>query len=454
MDNPRALVVSHDAASRTMVFNEKLLAFARHWGFSPRACAPYRARTKGKTENGVGYLKRNAIAGRTFADWEAFEAHLSRWERELSNARVRGTTDEIPMARFARDEAARLRPLGRRASFGILCELTRSVGNDGCIEVDANSYSVPWRLIGERVSVTVSGGLVRIRHGADEVAAHRQAEGRRNHVIDRAHLVGGAADAEALRGKRATLAAASALRLRGGHREMLLMARGPTNEPPRDQLDAILARLQLGGIRGQLDNFLDKAARANLSGRETLALQLEREIARKDHRRIEMAQKLAHFPVVKDLGDFDFEAQPSREPRQIRDLAALRYIANGESVLLLGPPGSARRIWRSRSAARRFFPATRRSSRRRRRWWRAWSRRRLRCGSKPRLPIVDELGYLPLEPQAAHLFFQLVSRRYEMGAMRLTLHCYASTLAGNGEQRSRRSFSGGGNRGVRQNNIV
>jgi transposase len=64
MDNARALVVSHEATSRTVVFNEKLLAFARHWGFSPRACAPYRARTKGKTENGVGYVKKNAIAGR------------------------------------------------------------------------------------------------------------------------------------------------------------------------------------------------------------------------------------------------------------------------------------------------------------------------------------------------------------------------------------------------------
>jgi transposase len=54
MDNPRALVVRHDAVSRTIQFNDKLLAFARYWGFAPRACAPYRARTKGKTESGVG----------------------------------------------------------------------------------------------------------------------------------------------------------------------------------------------------------------------------------------------------------------------------------------------------------------------------------------------------------------------------------------------------------------
>ena len=110
-------------------------------------------------------------------------------------------------------------------------------------------------------------------------------------------------------------------------------------EAPTDRLDAMLARLQLSGIRDQLDNLLDEAARANLSARETLILLCEREIARKDHRRIEMALKLAHFPAVKELAGFDFEAQPSIDPKQIRDLAASRWIANGENVLLLGPPG-------------------------------------------------------------------------------------------------------------------
>jgi hypothetical protein len=101
-----------------------------------------------------------------------------------------------------------------------------------------------------------------------------------------------------------------------------------------DPLDAMLARLQLSGIRDQLDSLLDEAARANLSARETLILLCEREIARKDHRRIEMALKLAHFPAVKELAGFDFEAQPSIDPKQIRDLAASRWIANGENVLL------------------------------------------------------------------------------------------------------------------------
>lgn len=198
MDNARALIVRHDAVSRTVQFNDKLIAFAKHWGFGPRACAPYRARTKGKTERGVGYVKKNAIAGRSFESWEAFQAHLAQWEREVANVRMHGTTGEAPMVRFQRDEAHRLKPLVDRPPFGRLRELSRVVGNDCAIEVDTNSYSVPWRLIGERVALTVAAGEIRIRHGVREVAVHKQVDGRRQRVIDRAHLDGVAGGAGAV----------------------------------------------------------------------------------------------------------------------------------------------------------------------------------------------------------------------------------------------------------------
>lgn len=145
-DNPRALVQRHDVASRHVTFNENLLAFARHWGFRPRACTPYRARTKGKTENGVGYVKKNATAGHAFATWKTFEAHLAGRERDIANVRLDGTTVEVPMVRFERDEAHRLQPLGGRPWFGSLPELSRVVGNDCAVQVDTNSHSVPWRL--------------------------------------------------------------------------------------------------------------------------------------------------------------------------------------------------------------------------------------------------------------------------------------------------------------------
>jgi hypothetical protein len=107
----------HDPTTRTVVFNGKLKAFAKQWGFRPRACAPYCARTKGKTENGVGYVKRNAIGGRCFPSWEAFEAHLEAWTRDIADVRVHGATGEAPIERFQRSEVKTLKPIGGMPPF-------------------------------------------------------------------------------------------------------------------------------------------------------------------------------------------------------------------------------------------------------------------------------------------------------------------------------------------------
>lgn len=229
------------------------------------------------------------------------------------------------------------------------------------------------------------------------------------------------------------------------------MPRAKTTAPVLDPLDAMLTRLQLPGIRDQLDNLLDEAARANLSARETLALLCEREIVRKDHRRIDMALKLAHFPAVKDLSSFDYDAQPSVDPRQIRDLAACRWIANGENLLLLGPPGVGKThlapgspsglplgvvaIALGREAiltgyAVQFVTAMTLVASLAKAHAERRLEERLTNLAKPRLLIVDELGYLPLEPDAAHLFFQFVSRRYEKGAMLITSNRTISACRG------------------------
>jgi transposase len=190
LDNAKALVEHHDPVTREVVFNARLHAFARYWDVRPVACAPYRARTKGKDERGVGYVKRNAIAGRSFASWGALEAHLAWWMREVADQRVHGTTGEVPMVRFEREERQALRPLGSKPPFRQMRELTRCVQNDGCVDVDTNHYSVPWQLIGAQVSVVVSGGEVRISHAGTEVARHGQRRGRRERAVARAHLRG------------------------------------------------------------------------------------------------------------------------------------------------------------------------------------------------------------------------------------------------------------------------
>jgi transposase len=189
-DNARALVERHDAATREVVFNARLHAFARYWHFRPCACAPYRARTKGKDESGVKYVKRNALAGRRFASFVELEAHLEAWTREIADEREHGTTGESPRLRFERDEAAALRPCNGRPPFEQTRELVRQVSNDCSVEVDTNAYSVPWRLLGERVRVVVAGGILRVAHGEREVAVHAVRHGRRERATDPAHFTG------------------------------------------------------------------------------------------------------------------------------------------------------------------------------------------------------------------------------------------------------------------------
>jgi DNA replication protein DnaC len=109
--------------------------------------------------------------------------------------------------------------------------------------------------------------------------------------------------------------------------------------PDHHALEAMLTRLHLIAIRDQLDSLLDEAAKRELTLREAVGFLCEREVSRRDERRVEMATKIAHFPTLRDLDSFDFVAQPSIDKAQIRDLAVCRWVAHGEALLLLGPPG-------------------------------------------------------------------------------------------------------------------
>jgi DNA replication protein DnaC len=193
-------------------------------------------------------------------------------------------------------------------------------------------------------------------------------------------------------------------------------------------LPEMLGRLKLTAMRDRLDGLLDDAARRGLSMPETLALLCEAEVAHREERRIQMGLGIAKFPYLRTLEGFDFAAQPSLDPRQLRDLAACRWVANGDTLLIQGPPGVGKShlaVALGREAVRQgysvlFTSATALVTGLVKGQAENRLEERLARYAKPKLLIIDEFGYLPLEAQAAHLFFALVSRRYERGSMLVT----------------------------------
>lgn len=188
-DNARALVRGRDRATGTVTFHSGYLAFCRDWDVQPRACAPYRARTKGKVESGVKFVKRNALAGRTFASFAALEQYLAQWMDE-ADQRVHGTTHERPWDRFMRDEQAALRPLPARPLPRREQRLRRRVASDAFVDVETVRYSVPYQLVRDHVDVAIDEQTVRIFHGTDLVAMHPRSREPFARIVEPAHLAG------------------------------------------------------------------------------------------------------------------------------------------------------------------------------------------------------------------------------------------------------------------------
>lgn len=189
-----------------------------------------------------------------------------------------------------------------------------------------------------------------------------------------------------------------------------------------------LQRLRLRHVADRLDAVLADAARKEPTYLAFLDALLRDEMDAKQRTRIAMGMQIAHFPAVKTLDEFEFAFQPSLDQRLVRELATGRFVANAENVLLFGPPGVGKThlaIALGRAAVEHghsvlFVTATNLIGALALAETDGALADKLAFFTKPKLLVIDELGYLPLEQRGAHLFFQLAARRYERTSTLIT----------------------------------
>jgi len=179
-DRMKAAVLGETEA-RHIVYNAKLLALAQHYGFAPRACKPYRAKTKGKVERPYRYIRQDFFLARRFANLGELNAQLRQWLDTVANLRTHATTQRVVAEHFG-EERPRLQPLPAGA-FNALIRLERRVSCEGMVSVGGNYYSVPDRTRRRVLEVHSLAREVRIYEDARLLAVHPVLEGRRQSSI-------------------------------------------------------------------------------------------------------------------------------------------------------------------------------------------------------------------------------------------------------------------------------
>jgi DNA replication protein DnaC len=200
------------------------------------------------------------------------------------------------------------------------------------------------------------------------------------------------------------------------------------NEHSYQHLQAILERLKLTRVPERLDQLAEEAAKESWTYVEFLDRILDVEVSARMERDVAMKTRLARFPFVKTLDQFDFSFQPTLNEAQLRELATARFVAHGENILLLGPPGVGKThlavslgvaailqgvsvVFLTVADLVDLVQQDAKADR---------LERRLHALCTPKLLILDEMGYVPLDQRSAQFLFRLISRRYQKGSIILT----------------------------------
>ena len=184
-DRMRTVFVREDPDAGHIVYNRTLIEFARHYGYLPKACQAYRAKTKGKVERPFRYIREDFFLGRSFRSLGDLNEQFRQWLDEVANPRTHATTRRVVAEHFA-EERPSLQPLPA-GPFQAVLRLERRITRDGMVSVDGNLYSVPNTTRRRPVEVHSMAHEVRILEEGRVVAVHPVLDGRGQRRIIAGH---------------------------------------------------------------------------------------------------------------------------------------------------------------------------------------------------------------------------------------------------------------------------
>ena len=184
-DRMRTVFMREDAEAGHIVYNRTLVEFARHYSYLPKACQPYRAKTKGKVERPFRYVREDFFLARSFQNLGDLNDQLRQWLDQVANPRTHATTRRVVQEHFA-EERPSLQPLPA-GPFQAVLRLERRITKDGMVSVDGNLYSVPDTTRRRPVEVHSTAHELRILEDGQVVAVHPVLDGRGQRRIIAGH---------------------------------------------------------------------------------------------------------------------------------------------------------------------------------------------------------------------------------------------------------------------------
>ena len=181
-DRMKTAVVGADAAG-AVVYNSSLVALANHYGYQPRACRPYRAKTKGKVERPYRYVRQDFFLARSFRNLDDLNAQFGAWLAEIANPRQHATTRRIIIEAFAEEQLQALPAIPYSAAITV----ERRISRDGMVSVDGNLYSVPDSTRRRTVEVQIYPKEIRIFEAGQRIACHPVLQGKHQSRLDPSH---------------------------------------------------------------------------------------------------------------------------------------------------------------------------------------------------------------------------------------------------------------------------